>query len=162
MSHSSKYGGTIRIRHPHHQCVPFQGECVLKTLFESSCVYARYELYGSFDPFFQLLSASASQSWYVRHARDLALEVVNEKIPDSLAVVDYDPFKMILHNLNLTLPTGSRCVLIGENGSGKSMLLRILGGRNLTPPQTQMFITADDETCGPPLSSHQEGCPSKP
>ena len=32
-----------------------------------------------------------------------------------------------------------------------------LEGEISPPPQTQMFSTADDETCGPPLSSHQEG-----
>jgi CCR4-NOT complex subunit CAF16 len=40
--------------------------------------------------------------------------------------------KNVLHNLNLTLPTGSRCLLIGANGAGKSTLMRILAGRHLT------------------------------
>ena len=41
----------------------------------------------------------------------------------------------VLHNLNLKLKTGSRCLLIGANGSGKSTLLRILAGRHLTQHQ---------------------------
>ena len=93
---------------------------------------------GASVPFRRLLSASASQSWYVRHVRDISLEVFNEKIPDSSAVVDYEPFTMILHNLNLTLPTGIRCILIGANGSVKLMLLRILGGRHLTSPDSDV------------------------
>lgn len=39
---------------------------------------------------------------------------------------------LVLQNLHLQLPTGSRCLLIGANGSGKSTLLRILSGRHLT------------------------------
>ena len=89
-------------------------------------------------PFHQLPSASASQSWYVRHVRYLALEVVKGKNPDSSDVVDYNPFTTILHNLNLTLPTGSRCLLIRANGSGKAMLLRILGWRHLTLPYSDV------------------------
>jgi CCR4-NOT complex subunit CAF16 len=41
----------------------------------------------------------------------------------------------ILSDLNLELPAGSRCLLIGANGSGKSTLLRILAGRHLTKPE---------------------------
>ena len=72
--------------------------------------------------------------------RILALEVVKEKIHDSSAVVDYNPSTTILHNLDLTLPTGSRCLLIKSNGSGKSMFLRILGGRHLTPPDLDASV----------------------
>eukprot|EP01111_Echinosteliopsis_oligospora_P016366 TRINITY_DN6773_c0_g1_i1.p1 TRINITY_DN6773_c0_g1~~TRINITY_DN6773_c0_g1_i1.p1 ORF type:complete len:298 (+),score=69.03 TRINITY_DN6773_c0_g1_i1:84-977(+) len=38
----------------------------------------------------------------------------------------------VLHNVNLKLHSGSRCLLIGGNGTGKSTLLRILAGKNLT------------------------------
>ena len=38
-------------------------------------------------PFRRLSSASASQSWYVSHVRDIALEVVKEKITEISAVV---------------------------------------------------------------------------
>ena len=89
-------------------------------------------------PFRRLSSASASQSWYVRHVRYLALEVVKENIPDSSAVVDYNPLTTIFHNIYLSLPTGSRFILIGVNRSGKSTLLWILGGRHLTPPDSDV------------------------
>ncbi|PWN28189.1 hypothetical protein BDZ90DRAFT_279311 [Jaminaea rosea] len=36
-----------------------------------------------------------------------------------------------LHNINLTLPQGSRTLLIGANGAGKSTLLRLLAGKRL-------------------------------
>ena len=81
-----------------------------------------------------------SQSWYVRHIRDLSLEVVKEKFPDSSAVLDSNPFTTILHNLNLTLPTGSRCLLISVNGLGTSTLLRIIGGRYLISPDSDVHF----------------------
>ena len=86
-------------------------------------------------PFLLIPSASEYQSWYVRDIMDIALEVVKEKIPDRSAVVYSNPFTTIIHNLNLTHPTGSRCLLIGANGLGKSTLLRILGGMHTTPPR---------------------------
>ena len=36
---------------------------------------------------------------------------------------DSNPNVTILNDLNLTLPTGSRCLLIGANGSGKLLCL---------------------------------------
>ena len=91
-------------------------------------------------PFFQLPYASVSQSWYVRYVSFLSLEVVKETFPDSSAVVDSNPFTIIIHNLNLTLTTGSRCILIGLNGPGNSTLLCILGGRHLTPPDSYVRV----------------------
>jgi len=38
----------------------------------------------------------------------------------------------ILENVNLCLEKGSRCLLVGGNGTGKSTLLRILAGKSLT------------------------------
>ncbi|BGP49795.1 CCR4-NOT regulatory complex component [Rhodotorula kratochvilovae] len=38
----------------------------------------------------------------------------------------------VLTDVNLTLPRGSRCLLIGANGAGKSTLLQILAGKRLT------------------------------
>ncbi|ORX41753.1 P-loop containing nucleoside triphosphate hydrolase protein [Piromyces finnis] len=38
----------------------------------------------------------------------------------------------ILENVNLSLKPGSRCLLVGANGIGKSTLLRILAGKRLT------------------------------
>jgi CCR4-NOT complex subunit CAF16 len=37
----------------------------------------------------------------------------------------------ILKDLNLHLPMGSRCLLVGSNGAGKSTLLRILAGKRM-------------------------------
>ncbi|KAM0755077.1 P-loop containing nucleoside triphosphate hydrolase protein [Meredithblackwellia eburnea MCA 4105] len=42
------------------------------------------------------------------------------------------PQPPVLHDVTLTLPTGSRCVLVGANGAGKSTLLQILAGKKLT------------------------------
>ena len=56
------------------------------------------------------------------------------EVNDLTFAYDIDSDSAILQNLNLTLPTRSRCLLIGANGSGKSTLLRILGGRHLTNP----------------------------
>ncbi|GAA6058042.1 hypothetical protein JCM3770_002936 [Rhodotorula araucariae] len=38
----------------------------------------------------------------------------------------------VLTDVNLTLPRGSRCLVIGANGAGKSTLLQILAGKRLT------------------------------
>jgi CCR4-NOT complex subunit CAF16 len=40
----------------------------------------------------------------------------------------------VLRGLNMQLTNGSRCLLIGANGAGKSSILRILSGRHLTHP----------------------------
>ncbi|KAJ1633414.1 P-loop containing nucleoside triphosphate hydrolase protein [Pavlovales sp. CCMP2436] len=40
-------------------------------------------------------------------------------------------YKVQLRNINLELPRGARCLLIGSNGSGKSTLLNILGGKHM-------------------------------
>ena len=37
----------------------------------------------------------------------------------------------ILTDINLQLPAGSRCLLIGANGAGKSTLLRVLAGKRM-------------------------------
>ncbi|KAI9223921.1 P-loop containing nucleoside triphosphate hydrolase protein [Blastocladiella britannica] len=38
---------------------------------------------------------------------------------------------MILNKLGLSIPKGSRCLLVGSNGAGKTTLLRILAGKRL-------------------------------
>lgn len=38
----------------------------------------------------------------------------------------------ILNKVSLSLPPGSRCLLIGANGAGKSTLLRLLAGKRLS------------------------------
>jgi len=40
----------------------------------------------------------------------------------------------------MNLCNGSRCLLIGANGAGKSTILRILGGRHLTKPDSAVKI----------------------
>jgi CCR4-NOT complex subunit CAF16 len=37
----------------------------------------------------------------------------------------------VLRNLDLTVPTGARCLLVGANGSGKTTLLGSVGGRHM-------------------------------
>jgi len=53
---------------------------------------------------------------------------------------DNNPNKPVLQNLNLSLTTGARCLLIGANGSGKSTLLRILAGRHLSKPDNSVKV----------------------
>jgi len=53
---------------------------------------------------------------------------------------DANPAATVLHNLNLELATGSRCLLIGANGSGKSTLMRILAGRHLTKESDESHV----------------------
>jgi len=53
---------------------------------------------------------------------------------------DANPGKAILQDLNLSLRTGARCLLIGANGSGKSTLLRILAGRHLSKPDNNVKV----------------------
>ncbi|KAK4048493.1 CCR4-NOT regulatory complex component [Microbotryomycetes sp. JL221] len=38
----------------------------------------------------------------------------------------------VLDNVNLNLPKGARCILVGANGAGKSTLLQILAGKKMT------------------------------
>jgi CCR4-NOT complex subunit CAF16 len=39
----------------------------------------------------------------------------------------------VLRQLELTVPVGARCLLVGANGSGKTTLLSIFGGRHMVP-----------------------------
>lgn len=57
----------------------------------------------------------------------------------STGALDSTDERNVLHNLNLNLKTGSRCLLIGANGSGKSTLLRILAGRHLTQQEVKVL-----------------------
>lgn len=43
----------------------------------------------------------------------------------------YPGYQPIINDFNLQLPAGSRCLLIGANGTGKSTLLQILAGKHL-------------------------------
>lgn len=39
----------------------------------------------------------------------------------------------VVVDMNLSLPAGSRCLLLGANGAGKTTLLKVLGGKHLVP-----------------------------
>ncbi|BGP18360.1 hypothetical protein JCM10213_008531 [Rhodosporidiobolus nylandii] len=53
------------------------------------------------------------------------------------------PPKPVLHGVNLNLPKGSRCILVGANGAGKSTLLQILAGKKLTRGATAKVMGED-------------------
>eukprot|EP00030_Apusomonadida_sp_AF-17_P006745 a685808_125.p1 GENE.a685808_125~~a685808_125.p1 ORF type:complete len:308 (+),score=113.58 a685808_125:37-924(+) len=65
---------------------------------------------------------------------------------------DYGGEKLVLEDVNLDLPTGARCLLVGINGTGKSTLLRILAGKHLVKApvlvlgQHSYFATPDGLT----------------
>src|SRR2546423_1258855 len=56
-----------------------------------------------------------------------------------------------LQNVNLSLPAGSRTLLIGANGAGKTTLLRLLSGKRLAPTSTISIGGVD------PFSASLEG-----
>eukprot|EP00538_Stauroneis_constricta_P011713 CAMPEP_0119561878 /NCGR_PEP_ID=MMETSP1352-20130426/18892_1 /TAXON_ID=265584 /ORGANISM="Stauroneis constricta, Strain CCMP1120" /LENGTH=343 /DNA_ID=CAMNT_0007610179 /DNA_START=289 /DNA_END=1320 /DNA_ORIENTATION=- len=68
-----------------------------------------------------------------------AIEVNDLTFSYSTSSSTVDVPKNILKGLNLTLETGSRCLLIGANGAGKSTLLRILAGRHLTKQEIKVL-----------------------
>lgn len=41
----------------------------------------------------------------------------------------------IFSGLDLVIPAGSRCLLLGQNGVGKSTLMRVLGGKHMVPAE---------------------------
>ncbi|KAI3638859.1 hypothetical protein MIR68_003357 [Amoeboaphelidium protococcarum] len=45
----------------------------------------------------------------------------------------------VLDNVNLHLPYGARCLLVGANGAGKSTLLRVLAGKRLVHAKVQVM-----------------------
>jgi CCR4-NOT complex subunit CAF16 len=58
--------------------------------------------------------------------QEIAIEVNN------LTFSFQDHTHAILKHLNLSLPRGSRTVLVGANGAGKSTLLKLLAGKRMT------------------------------
>ncbi|KAH0846664.1 hypothetical protein AYO21_08065 [Fonsecaea monophora] len=56
-----------------------------------------------------------------------------------------------LENINLSLPAGSRTLLIGANGAGKTTLLRLLSGKKLAPSRAIAIAGVD------PFASGLEG-----
>ncbi|KAL5527119.1 hypothetical protein ACEPAG_5910 [Sanghuangporus baumii] len=49
-----------------------------------------------------------------------------------------------LQNISLTLPRGSRTLLIGANGAGKSTLLQLLAGKRLLPKSCSVRVLSAD------------------
>jgi CCR4-NOT complex subunit CAF16 len=47
--------------------------------------------------------------------------------------------KQVLFDIDMRLPRGSRCLLLGANGAGKSTLLRVLAGKHLLPDKTSVM-----------------------
>lgn len=58
-------------------------------------------------------------------SRSLAVEVKNLSF-------QYGSDAPVLKNVSFELPRGSRCLLLGDNGAGKTTMLRILGGKHYT------------------------------
>jgi CCR4-NOT complex subunit CAF16 len=56
-----------------------------------------------------------------------------------------------LENIKLSLPAGSRTLLIGANGAGKTTLLRLLAGKRLAPTDTITIGNKD------PFKDHLDG-----
>lgn len=72
------------------------------------------------------------------------MAAANKEQPLDVNIVDltfsYPGREPVLRNLNLQLTNGARCLLVGANGSGKSTILRILGGRHLTKPDNAVQV----------------------
>ncbi|CAH0486801.1 unnamed protein product [Peronospora farinosa] len=49
----------------------------------------------------------------------------------------------VLRDMNLTVESGQRVLIVGGNGAGKSTLLRILAGKHLTPDETVLIYGRD-------------------
>lgn len=43
--------------------------------------------------------------------------------------------RLLFDGLTLSIPRGSRCLLLGQNGVGKTTLLRVLAGRHMVAPE---------------------------
>jgi CCR4-NOT complex subunit CAF16 len=54
---------------------------------------------------------------------------------------DHEP---ALHDCNLALTRGSRCLLIGANGAGKSTILRLLAGKRMPTKDSYMRVFGKD------------------
>lgn len=46
----------------------------------------------------------------------------------------------MITDMNLQLPRGSRCLLIGANGAGKTTLLRILAGKHMVAREQVLVL----------------------
>ena len=45
-------------------------------------------------------------------------------------------YKLQLSAIDMKLPVGARCLLIGSNGAGKSTLMNVIGGKHMVEPGT--------------------------
>ncbi len=70
----------------------------------------------------------------VEDAAAVAVRALNFGYKDSLGRE-----KKVLFDVNMTLPRGARCLLLGANGAGKSTLLRVLAGKHLLPDKTSVL-----------------------
>lgn len=52
-----------------------------------------------------------------------------------------------LASVSLSLPRGSRCLLLGANGAGKSTLLTLLAGRTMAPPGSVRVLGSQPFEC---------------
>jgi CCR4-NOT complex subunit CAF16 len=48
--------------------------------------------------------------------------------------------RLILRDVSLSIPAGSRCLLLGANGAGKTTLLGIFGGRHMVAPEAAQVL----------------------
>src|SRR6202043_3089451 len=55
----------------------------------------------------------------------------------------FPDYSIGLANVQLSLPAGSRTLLIGANGAGKTTLLRLLSGKRLAPSGSVKVATLD-------------------
>lgn len=46
----------------------------------------------------------------------------------------------LIQDLNLELPKGSRCLLLGANGAGKTTLLKVIGGKHMVPKDAVLVL----------------------
>ena len=65
---------------------------------------------------------------------DIQVKVLNYKFPDGTSG---------LTDVSLSLPPGSRTLLIGSNGAGKTTLLRLLSGKRMSPSGTVCIAGVD-------------------
>lgn len=56
----------------------------------------------------------------------------------NFAYTSADP--IVLREVSFSLPTGSRCLLVGANGAGKTTVLRLIAGKHLLPPEKLLVL----------------------
>ena len=48
----------------------------------------------------------------------------------------------VFRDLHLRVPSGARCLIVGDNGAGKSTLLRVLGGKHMYVTHVPLAVVA--------------------